>query len=78
MRRGDATVCEIESLQIFGPAPFEWFGCLQAIWIFSFLVLKRLIYVELEKTLKRRSTSSPVYGSIPVIGGSAYGIPLNA
>lgn len=30
------------------------------------------------QTLNLRSTSFEVYGSIPVIGGSAYGTPLNA
>lgn len=29
------------------------------------------------RTLKRRSTTSPVYGSLPVIGGLAYGIDAN-
>lgn len=42
------------------------------------LDLINLLDNEFLQTLKRRSTILPVCGSLPVIGGFAYGIDLNS
>lgn len=50
-------------------------------WVFHYwMSIKRYQYCIffIRHTLNLRSTFSPVYGSTPVIGGSANGIPLNA
>lgn len=79
---GYATIFEFVCYEIIAPASFDWFRCLLNPlyqWnIQPHSLRSDKFWINNSHTLNLRSTTSPVYGSLPVIGGSAYGTPLNA